>query len=250
MISKTAVRRETERRLRRLNVRNGEELRRLRIDAGVSLREVAAVTGLHPSFLARIEAAKVQGSIPTLTRIGIALGAELSLRFYAGSGPSIHDRFQAPMLECLIREIHHRWRTELEVGVTRPARGVIDVVLDDPSRAISVAGDVQSEIRRLEEQIRWLAEKAEGLRNRLLDHGSAERVVSKLLILRSTKATREIARRYAATLHAAYPARTSDVVDALTGDAPWPGDGIVWMRLERGDAELLRHPPRGVALGR
>jgi hypothetical protein len=48
----------------------------------------------------------------------------------------------------------------------------------------------------------------------------------------------------------AYPARTNDVIEALTGEATWPGDGIVWMRLEGGIAELLRYPPRGVALGR
>ena len=250
MISKTAVERETNRRIRWLNVRTGEDVRRLRLDAGVSLRALAAVTGLHPAFLARIEAAKVQASIPVLTRIGIALGADLNLRYYAGSGPRIHDRFQAPMIECLIRDLHDRWRPELEFAVNRPARGVIDVVLEDRYKTTSVAGDVQSEIRRLEEQIRWLAEKAEGLRKRLLDQGHVERAVSKLLILRSTEATREVARQYAATLHAAYPARTADVVEALTGEAPWPGDGIVWMRLERGVAELLRLPPRGVALGR
>jgi hypothetical protein len=34
-----------------------------------------------------------------------------------------------------------------------------------------------------------------------------------------------MARRYRATLAAAYPAGTVDVVDALTGTAPWPGRG-------------------------
>jgi hypothetical protein len=62
---------------------------------------------------------------------------------------------------------------------------------------------------------------------------------------------REIARRYEATLRTAYPARTRDVIAALTTpSAPWPGAGIVWMRVEGGVATLLDDPPRGVRLGR
>jgi transcriptional regulator with XRE-family HTH domain len=231
-------------------LRIGEELRRLRLDTGVSLRELGETTGLHPSFLARVESAEVHASIPVLTRIAIALGADLSIRFYAGAGPRLHDRFQAPMLEGLLRTRHVRWTPELEVVVTKPARGVVDLVLDDQLSPTTAVGEIQSEFRRLEELIRWLSEKADGIRDVLASRGRHDRAVSKLLIVRSTQATREIARRYEGTLAAAYPARTADVVDAITGTAPWPGDGIVWMRLERGTAELLDRPPRGVALGR
>ncbi len=244
MISKTSVLRETDRRIRRLNVRTGEDVLRLRLDAGVSLRELAAATDLHPSFLARIEAAQVQASIPVLTRISVALGADLSLRFYAGAGPRIRDRFQAPMIEELLRSLDPRWTARLEVPIPRPARGIVDLVLTDPGGPTTVIGEAQSELRQLEQQLRWFAEKAEAITT------TREQPASRLLILRSTESTREIARRYAATLHTAYPARTSDVVDALTRDAPWPGDGIVWMRLEHGNAELLHHPPRGVPVGR
>jgi len=196
-----------------------------------------------PSFLARIEAAQVQASIPVLTRISVALGADLSLRFYAGAGPRIRDRFQAPMIEALLRDLDPRWTARLEVPIPRPARGIVDLVLTDRASPSTVIGEAQSELRQVEQQLRWFAEKADAM-------GAGSRPASRLLILRSTEATRVIARRFAATLNAAYPARSSDVVDALTSDAPWPGDGIVWMRLERGTAELLHHPPRGVALGR
>jgi transcriptional regulator with XRE-family HTH domain len=250
MVSKTTVKHEEARRTRHLTLRIGEEIHRLRLDAGVSLRALSAATGLHPSFLARIEAAKVHASIPVLVRIGVALGADLSLRFYAGSGPRIHDRFQAPMIEELLRQRHVRWTSNLEVPVTKPSRGVVDVVLDDTLTPTTVVGEAQSEFRRLEEQIRWLAEKAEGMRETLRASGKPERFVSKLLVVRSTEATREIARRYESTLSAAYPAKTSEVVDAITGTGPWPGDGIVWMRVVKGDAELLPYPPRGVRVGR
>lgn len=147
------------------------------------------------------------------------------------------------MIEALVRDLDPRWMARVEVPIPRPARGIVDLVLTDQESPAAIIGEAQSELRQLEQQLRWFAEKADAI-------SIGSRPASRLLILRSTEATREIARRYAATLHSAYPARTSDVVDALTGDAPWPADGIVWMRLERGIAELLRHPPRGVALGR
>lgn len=224
-------------------MRIGEDVRRLRLDAGVSLRELARVTGLDPSHIARIEKGQTHASLEALTAIGVATGADLSLRFFAGAGPRIHDRFQAPMIEALLRDAHQRWIPRLEVQVPRPARGVVDLVLTDRLSPTRVIGEAQSEFRRLEEQVRWFAEKAEAI-------ATDGRPASRLLIVRSTVATREIARRYEAILRTAYPARTSDVVAALTGEAPWPGDGVVWMRLEGGIAELLRHPPRGAPIGR
>ena len=69
------------------------------------------------------------------------------------------------------------------------------------------------------------------------------RSVSRLLVLRSTVTTREIARRYGATLEAAYPARTRDVFLALTTPtAPWPGSGIVWMHHHGTETSLMPFP--------
>jgi hypothetical protein len=139
------------------------------------------------------------------------------------------------------------------VPVATPARGVIDLVLTDRTDAVTVAGEAQSELRRLEQQIRWSAEKAEGLATRLsaIDQGQSPVPVSRLLVLRSTVSTREIARHYGATLAAAYPARTRDVVLALTTPtAPWPGSGIIWIHLDGAKRSLMPYPPPRVQLGR
>jgi transcriptional regulator with XRE-family HTH domain len=251
-LSRTAVARETARRMRRLGLQNGEEIRRLRLDAGVSLAQLSEVVGVHKSHVARIESSQVQPSLAVLTAIGVALGADLSVRFYPGSGPRLHDRFQAPMVEALIRALDPRWSPALEVPITQPSRGVIDLVLTDRASPVIIASEVQSELRRLEQQIRWSNEKAVGLAERLANERPASLAsVSRLLILRSTLTTRELARRYRSTLAAAYPAGTEEVVQALTTPSVrWPGAGIVWMRIERGNVTLLRHPPRGVDLGR
>ena len=251
VITKTMVRNESARRVRMQALRMGEELRRLRMDAGLSLRELGAATGLHPSYLQRIETSAVQPSLENLTIIGVALGADLSVRFFPGSGPRLHDRFQAPMIEAILRVLDRRWGPTLEVPVTHPSRGVIDLVLDAIPTPLSVVGEAQSEFRRLEQQLRWSAEKADGLADRHRRDGREARAISRLLILRATAPNREIARRFEASLRAAYPARSSEVVAALTtADAPWPGAGIVWVRVEAGKGTMLSGPPRGVPLGR
>lgn len=223
----------------------GEDLRRLRFDAGVSLTTLAGLVGVDPSHLARIERGTSQPSLDLLERIAVALGADLGIRIFAGTGPRIHDRFQAPMLEALIKLLHRRWARELEVAAGR-GRGFVDAVLADRLTPAVVAVESQSEIRRFEQQVRWAADKAEALSDRY-----EGRPVSRLLLLRSTVATRALARTYAESFRAAYPARTADVLEALTsGVRAWPGAGIVWVRLEAGEATVLRGPPRGVAVGR
>lgn len=239
--------------MRHFHLQNGEEIRRLRLDAGVSITELAKVAGIHRSYIPMIEAGHARPSIEVLTTIGVVLGADLSLRYFAGSGPRLQDRFQAEMVETLLRRLDARWQPAVEVAIDRPARGVIDLVLTDRASPIIVAAEAQSELRRLEQQIRWASEKADGLARQISNGGwpGAGQVVSRLLILRSTVATRDLARRYALTLAAAYPARTEAVIRALTTPgAPWPGPGIVWVRLEAGHGTLLDRPPRGIALGR
>ena len=61
----------------------------------------------------------------------------------------------------------------------------------------------------------------------------------------------QLVRRYESTFAAAFPARTDDVLAALRSpDASWPGPALVWASIERGHAELLERPPRGITLGR
>jgi transcriptional regulator with XRE-family HTH domain len=200
-ISRTSVSREADRRLRRLHLHVGDQIRRLRLEAGLTLTELAAVVGVHRSHLARIEAGAAAPSLQVLTAIGVALGADLGVRYFAGAGPRLLDRFQAPLLEAFVRSLHERWSVRLELAVASPARGVIDAALVDSASPIAVASEVQSELRRLEQQIRWNNEKADGLAARLAEEAAPELgpAVSRLLILRSTVSTREIARRYEAT---------------------------------------------------
>src|SRR5262249_2603765 len=119
-----------------------------------------------------------------------------------------------------------------------------------------VATEVESSIRRLEQQLRWAHDKADSLPSStawsiLASTGDPRPTISRLLILRSTRSNREAARMFEATLRADYPARAADIYASLTaGDSPWPGSGILWADVTAGRARILDRPPRGVPVGR
>jgi transcriptional regulator with XRE-family HTH domain len=228
------------------------DLDRARRDSGVSLRQLANACGVSEPYLSLVFAAKREPSVSVLTAISRALGGDLSVRFYPSGGPQIHDRAQAPILEEVLRIAHPSWDRVVELAVTRPARGFIDVVLDSEARRATIATEIETRFDRLEQQIRRADEKARSLPSSDLWRSiEGDRTIHRLLVVRSTAATREIARRFEQTLRTAYPARANDIYAALTTpDSPWPGDGIVWADLHRGKVRILDRPPRGVALGR
>jgi hypothetical protein len=67
-------------------------------------------------------------------------------------------------------------------------------------------------------------------------------------VLRSTASTRALARTFASTLGAAYPAPTRAAVASLRSGGPWPGDAVVWIRIDGDRVDLLDGAPRGVGV--
>ncbi len=225
----------------------GDEVRRLRFDAGLSQRAVAASAGVAQSHLSRIEAGDAEPGLEVMLRLARVLGADLSVRLFPNAGPAIHDRISVPMTDGFLRVLSPAWRRTLEVPVVRPVRGAIDLVLEHRSRADTIATEFQSQLRRVEQQVRWANQKADALASLPEQQG---RRVCRLLVVRNTSAMREVARAASSVLATAYPASTAAAVRALTADEPWPGSAIVWMRLEGGAAELMEGSPRGVAVRR
>lgn len=186
----------------------GAELRSNREDQGLGLRTVATVAGIDPSHLARIELGAVAASLEALQRVAAALGGECSIRYFPGTGIRLRDRHQAAIIEALAATVHPVWKPSIEVPVLRPARGVIDVVLARIDLQLAVAGEVHSEIRRLEQILRWGNQKRESLPSsdlwQFLAATGTPPATSSLLVLRSTAATRAVARSHPATLAAAF----------------------------------------------
>ena len=222
-----------------------EQFLHAREDAGLSQRALARAAGLGPSAICEIEQDDREPTIEVLARVAAALGGELSVRFYPGTGPVIRDHLQSAMIQCLVAELGSDWVGDLEVAVATPLRGVIDLVLrrlgDDP---VAVACEAHSEDRRLEQQVRWAKAKAEAI-------GAIDGVpVSTALLLRASRSNRALAATYPDLLQTAYPARHEDAIAALRSGWPWPGSAILWFEMRRGIASMRELPPRGVSVGR
>ncbi len=222
-----------------------EDLERLCADAGISARALATATGLDYSYVARILRGEARPSLETYLRLGVPLGADLSARLYPNAGPAVRDRHQARILEWLLAALHPRWRPHAEVAVARPVRGAIDVVLHDPRASIAVATEIESTLSRIEQMVRWSERKAAALPSWSgwdgLSGTDGAPGISRLLVVRRTRATREVGEEFARQLALAFPAHPDDALAALTGTAPWPGPALVWVHV---DARGVR-PARG-----
>lgn len=217
-----------------------EQVRRLRGDTGLSVRDLAVAAGLAPAYVGRILAGTERPSLEAYGRLAAVLGADLSVRLYPNTGPAFRDRLQAPILERLLEVRHPRWRPFTEVAVHKPSRGWIDAALHEPRERVIVATEIQRALHRLEQLVRWSAAKADALPSwagwAQLDEPPA---ISRLLVVRRTRATRRLAAEFAAQLRVAYPAHPDDALAALTGTVPWPGSALVWAVIENGGARLV-----------
>ena len=181
-----------------------------------------------PSLLSKLEAGEFKPSLETYARISAALGADLAARVYPNTGPRIRDRHQVRMAELLIGALHPRWQVTPEVAVRRPVRGWVDLALEDPGARLVIATELESDLRRIEQLVRWSAEKADAI-------GAG----SRLLVVRWTRANRATVDAARRLLREAYPADPLDAMDALTKTAAWPGPALIWARIDRGRAELV-----------
>lgn len=237
----TGITRQARATSERLHRSMGTDVQRMREDAGITRRALAHASGVDVGYLWRIEHGSEHPSVEIYARLAAALGADLTVRLYPNTGPTIRDRHQAQILEALLSVLHPRWKPYPEIAVRRPSRGWIDVGLHDPRNGILVATEIQSEIRRLEQLIRWSGEKAASVASwegwsRL---GEAP-TVSQLLIVRDTRTTRAVAREFRRTLGAAFPAHPDDALAALVGVEPWPGPSILWASLGAGSPAPVR----------
>jgi transcriptional regulator with XRE-family HTH domain len=210
----------------------GDDVFRLREDAGITRRALGRGAGVDDSYLGRVERGEEHPSIGTLARLAAALGADLAVRLYPNTGPAIRDRYQAGIAESLLAILYPRWKPYGEIAVRSPARGWIDLGLHDTRGGSFVAVEIQSELRRLEQLLRWSESKAASLPSweGWSQLGDAP-AISRLLVVRETRTNREVAATYRRQLRTAYPADATDALEALTtATAAWPGPALLWAR--------------------
>lgn len=221
----------------------GEDVRRLREDAGVSQRALARLTGVDQAQIARIESGRARPSLATCQRLSLGLGSDLSVRMFPNTGPPIRDRHQARIVEALAADLARRWRLWPEVGVRQPVRGWIDAVIADPVAADVIATEVVSLIGRFEQLLRWTGSKVEALPSaEAWPFGIGEPRPSRLLIVRSTAANRALLDGLRASSEAAFPADPWQAHAALFGETSWPGAALLWATERQGRFHVTATP--------
>lgn len=212
----------------------GQDVRRLREDAGVRRSELARAANLDASYLTEIEDGVAGPSLETCARLSLALGTDLSLRMYPTTGPTIRDRHQSAVVEAMLRALHPHWKAFTELAVQRPSRGWIDLGLHHATANVFVATEIQSELRRLEQLIRWSEAKAAALPSwEGWTQLGNQPAVSRLLIVRDTRTNRAIAADYRRLLRMAFPADGQQALAAIESDETWPGAAILWATRDR-----------------
>jgi len=222
------------------------ELKHARMDRRVSQRDLAIAAAIDHTLVSRIERGTVEPLLETLVAIATALGMEASVKLYPTVGPRIHDRVSAPITDALLGIAHARWASRLEVFVLAPAKGVIDLALTDHRTNDVVATEVQGQLRRVEQQLRWAGAKADSLPSaKGWPWTAGPPRISRLLVVRSSTETRALVRALPELFRAAYRAPEAEAFRALTSPIePWPGHALLWAEVSDGSARILDGPPR------
>lgn len=223
--SRIAIR-DAERALRHESRRAADELRRMRLRAGVSQAAVAAAAGTTRSLVCRLEQGDPVVALRTRFRVAAVLGADLRLAAYEGSGALIRNSIQAAIVEELLRSRAPRWRPSVEAAVPGPGRRSVDLRLDGPTDTILI--EVETRVGSLEEIVRELHAKRRAFVDAAATGG---RRVHVALALPVTRRHTTLVKAHPEIVRAAFPASSAAIRSALTSPSQlWPGDGLLWVR--------------------
>jgi transcriptional regulator with XRE-family HTH domain len=181
------------------------EIRRARIDTGITQETLARRVGVSRARVGRIEL-HTERHVPAelLVRMVRVVGLDLGLRTYPGPDPTL-DGPQRRLLQRLALLLGPGWRysTEVPLPIVRDKRAWDSVWIHRRTRSVIYVeaetrlGDVQALLRRL------------GLKRR---DGGATRMV---LVVADTRHDRAVVRAAAAELGAAFPAGVRVGLSAL-----------------------------------
>ncbi|HXG39608.1 MAG TPA: helix-turn-helix transcriptional regulator [Candidatus Limnocylindrales bacterium] len=216
--------REGDRELDWSSRRVGEEIRALRLRAGIRQADLARAIGVDRAVISRLEAGDGRVSARTKARAAALLGAAYRQQLFPVGEPYLVDGAQARIVERLLELRHRRWRAIPEAPVPGDGRRSTDVRLECWPDIVLV--EVETHVRRLEEVVRECHTKRAAV---AADVPPGWRVHA-ALVLPPTRHHRALVRTHRETLASAFPVPDRTLRAALVAPAgPWPGDGILWL---------------------
>jgi transcriptional regulator with XRE-family HTH domain len=180
----------------------GEELRDARLQAGLSLRELATAADVSAPQISRIERGVLRHvAFETIVQVATGLGLVVPLRAFP-SGDPVRDAAQLALLARFRARLPNlRHRSEVPLGVPRDLRAW-DEVVDGPGWWIPV--EAESRLRDVQALHRRIALKCRD--------GGTHRVI---LLVADTRHNRSVLRLASAEFRASFPVRGAVALAAL-----------------------------------
>lgn len=207
---------------RRAAQRLGTDARTARLSLGWTQRAVAHRSHVSQASVSRLESGDARLSLLIVSRVGTALGVDLSARFFPGTGVGLRDSGQLAMAEVVRAQAHRSWRIGFEVPVGEDSRQAADVVLSGASGGLHL--ELESRLVDFQAQLRSGELKRDSMQQRYRTR------LAFVLALRDSAANRAAVRAHSAVIAAALPATTSEVWRAIRTGNPLAADGLLWLR--------------------
>jgi transcriptional regulator with XRE-family HTH domain len=229
-----------------LRRRIGLDLRRMRVDAGLSIRTVAAAAKIDPSHLSLIERGLREPSLAVLAALQCA-----RVRYQRSPLPDDGAIDPRPSSGGDRRNVDQESRPGV-AAARRGSRSGPGARCDRPGpgqrRACRDRDPFAASKRRAADPLGWCQGRFPPLCRRVADalgrRSASGRQTPRHSFYQGESRHRSSSRRDVFAI--AYPGDSRAAREALTGTGAWPGSSILWARVEGGHAELLQGRPRGL----
>jgi hypothetical protein len=201
--------------------RIGSEMKLARVTHAMTGRAAARRAGVSWSTGARVELGDPGVTITTLCAVGEAVGLDIVLRAYPGSGPTLRDTGQLALAEQMCAQAHAGWQPNIELAVGAHGEA-IDVALFATREIWAV------EIERMAIDFQAQYRRADGKRATLA--ALHQRPVRLVMILEDSRRNRAALEAHLVFIRATLPAGSREVLRALRTGRPLGRDGLAWVR--------------------
>jgi transcriptional regulator with XRE-family HTH domain len=200
----------------------GTDARTARLSLGWTQLAVARRSNVSQASVSRLESGDARLSLLFVSRIGTALGVDLSARFFPGTGVGLRDSGQLALAEIVRAQAHRSWRIGFEVPVDERSRHAADVVLSGTAGGLHL--ELESRLIDFQAQLRSGELKRDALQQRYRTR------LAFVLALRDSAANRAAVRAHGTVIAAALPATAAEVWHAIRSGEPLGADGLLWLR--------------------
>ena len=223
-------------RAREQSSRIGLEVKRARVNLGMSRQQTADRAGVSWSTELRVEFGDPGLRVDTMCAVAETVGLDVVLRAFPGRAPTLRDTGQLGHAETLAAQGHQSWLPQLEMIVGQHGEAV-DLGIFGPAEILAceierMASDFQDQYRRADSKRDTLASRH-------------QRPVRLILVVEDTPRNRAAIAPHLAFIRTALPAGSREILGSLRSGRPMGRDGLLWLRRRRKHNVLVGSRPLG-----